>query len=125
ARHIANARGLDHDCTRPTAGEPLVPGKHIRRHQALLRGTPGHHRWNPRTLPEEDGADLNGLEEQRAADLRGGRPVTRLCVVAYSLRRSPHGHDGMPRADQASGNTAVASISTFASASMRADTSTT
>src|SRR5450631_1353595 len=61
--------------------------------------------------PPAEAGDESGLARARRA--------ARLGVVTNTLRRSPHAHEG------ASGNTAVASISTFASASMSEDTSTT
>ena len=115
ARHVADARGLDHEGAGTPARETLVPGEHVRRDEAVLGRTPGHHRRNPGALSELVCAHANRLKQRRARGLRRGRPAARPGVVADALRRSPHGHAQISRRTLGgSGSTAVASISTLA-----------
>ena len=124
ARHVADAGGLDHESAGTPARETLVPGEHVRRDEAVLGRTPGHHRRHPGALSELVGAHANRLKQRRARGLRRGRPAARPGVVADALRRSPHRHAQISRRTLGgSGSTAVASISTLAWRSMSAETS--
>jgi hypothetical protein len=118
ARHIANSGRLDDDGSRPARGESLVPIEHVLGHKAGVRRAPRHHGGDPGSVAQGDGTDLNRRKQQRPGSLLGAGPPSRPRIVPDALGRAPH-------RQTASGNTAVASISTRASFSIRATTCTT
>ena len=62
ARHLPDARGLDHDGARPASGEALVPVEHLRSDQPVLGGPPRDHGGHPGALPEHEAANAHGLK---------------------------------------------------------------
>src|SRR5882757_608444 len=108
AGHVPDSSSLNNNGAGTPAREALIPFEHFGSDEAVLAGAPRHHGGDPRALGQLQRPNPHARKKTRRRSFPGRWPIAAVGRMFDALGGPPH------RVPQAPGNSAVASISTFA-----------